>query len=51
MNPEHLEKIEKSIQNMKEKKSRIYFFTQDTKGNAKASVRLIYVVEDQWRVF
>ena len=27
---------------MKEKKSRIYFFVQDTKGNAKASVRLIY---------
>jgi len=42
MNTEHLEKIERSIQNMKEKKSRIYFFVQDTKGNAKASVRLIY---------
>jgi hypothetical protein len=27
---------------MKEKKSRIYFITQDTKGNAKASVRYIY---------
>jgi hypothetical protein len=27
---------------MKEKKSRIYFIVQDTKGNAKASVRYIY---------
>jgi len=42
MNTENLEKIEKSIQNMKDKKSRIYFFVQDTKGNAKASIRLIY---------
>ena len=42
MNTENLQKIEQSIQNMKEKKSRIYFFVQDTKGNARASVRLIY---------
>jgi biopolymer transport protein ExbD len=42
MNTEQIEKLEKSINNMKEKKSRIYFITQDTKGNAKASVRYIY---------
>jgi hypothetical protein len=42
MNPEQILKIEKSIQNLKEKKSRIYFFVQDTKGNAKASVAYIY---------
>ena len=36
------EKVKLSIQNLKDKKSRIYFLIQDTKGNAKASVRLIY---------
>jgi hypothetical protein len=36
------EKVKQSIQNLKDKKSRIYFLIQDTKGNAKASVRLIY---------
>lgn len=36
------EKVLLSIQNLKEKKSRIYFMVQDTKGNAKASVRYIY---------
>ena len=36
------EKVKQSIQNLKDKKSRIYFLVQDTKGNAKASVRLIY---------
>ena len=36
------EKVKQSIQNLKDKKSRIYFLTQDTKGNARASVRLIY---------
>ena len=36
------EKVKVSIQNLKDKKSRIYFLVQDTKGNAKASVRLIY---------
>ena len=36
------EKVKQSIQNLKNKKSRIYFLVQDTKGNAKASVRLIY---------
>jgi hypothetical protein len=36
------EKVELSIKNLKDKKSRIYFLVQDTKGNAKASVRYIY---------
>jgi hypothetical protein len=42
MNTEQIQKLEKSINNMKEKTSRIYFVVQDTKGNAKASVRYIY---------
>jgi hypothetical protein len=42
MSTENYEKLEKSINNMKEKLSRIYFMVQDTKGNAKASVKYIY---------
>jgi hypothetical protein len=42
MNSEQILKLEKSIQNMKDKKSKIYFMVQDTKGNAKASVRYVY---------
>ena len=42
MNQEQISKLEKSIQNMKDKSSRIYFLVQDTKGNARASVRYIY---------
>ncbi len=42
MSTENYEKLEKSINNMKEKLSRIYFMVQDTKGNAKGSVRYIY---------
>jgi len=42
MNQENVKKLERSIQNLKEKSSRIYFFVQDTKGNAKASIRYIY---------
>ena len=42
MNQEQISKLEKSVQNMKDKSSRIYFLVQDTKGNAKASVRYIY---------
>jgi len=38
------EKAKLSIQNLKEKKSRIYFLIQDTKGVAKASVRFIYEI-------
>jgi hypothetical protein len=36
------EKVKKSIQNLREKKSIIYFLVQDTKGNPKASVKYIY---------
>ena len=36
------EKAELSIKNLREKKSRIYLFVQDTKGNARASIRYIY---------
>jgi hypothetical protein len=42
MNNDNHEKLEMSINKMKEKLSRIYFMVQDTKGNAKASVRYIY---------
>jgi hypothetical protein len=44
MNEEQISKLEKSIQNMKDKTARIYFLVQDTKGNAKASVRYVYQV-------
>jgi hypothetical protein len=37
-----VEKIRKSISNIDEKKLNIYFFVQDTKGNAKASLKYIY---------
>jgi len=36
------EKIQLSLTNLKEKKSRIYFLVQDTKGNARASIKFIY---------
>jgi len=42
MTPEQLSKLESSIENLKSKKSRLYFLVQDTKGNAKASVSFIY---------
>jgi len=42
MENELKEKVKNSIKILKEKKARIYFLVQDTKGNAKASVRLIY---------
>ena len=42
MEQDRLEKLEKSIQNMKDKKSRIYLLVQDTKGNARASISYIY---------
>ena len=35
-------RVENSIKNLREKKFKIYFFVQDTKGNAKASIRYIY---------
>jgi hypothetical protein len=42
MNQEQITKLEESIQNMKDKTSRIYLMVQDTKGNAKGSVRYTY---------
>lgn len=42
MNQEQISKLELSIQNMKDKKSRIYLLVQDTKGNARASIAYIY---------
>ena len=42
MNQEQITKLKESIQNMKDKTSRIYLMVQDTKGNAKGSVRYIY---------
>jgi len=42
MDTEKLKKIEESIENLKNKNVNFYFLTQDTKGNAKASVRFIY---------
>jgi hypothetical protein len=38
------EKVKLSIQNLRDRKSRIYFLVQDTKGNPKASVRYIYQI-------
>ena len=35
-------KLEKSIEILKSKQSRIYLFVQDTKGNPRASIRYIY---------
>jgi len=42
MTQEQISKLEKSIENLKNKQSRIYFLVQDTKGNAKASISYIY---------
>ena len=42
MELEKIQKVEGSIENLKSRKSRIYFMVQDTKGNPKASVRYIY---------
>lgn len=42
MNQEQISKIERSIKNLEDKKNRIYFLVQDTKGNAKASIAHIY---------
>jgi hypothetical protein len=42
MDENRLLKLEKSVENLKNKSARIYFFVQDTKGNAKAGVRYIY---------
>lgn len=39
---EIIQKLESSVENFKNKNFKIYFFTQDTRGNANASVRYIY---------
>lgn len=42
MDLEKIQKIEGSLENLKNKSSRIYFLVQDTKGNPKAGIRHIY---------
>jgi glycosyltransferase involved in cell wall biosynthesis len=42
MEQSQVEKIKLSIQNLRSKKSKLYFFVHDTKGNAKASIKYIY---------
>jgi hypothetical protein len=42
MDQEKLSKLEKSIENLRNKNLRIYFLAQDTRGNAKASIAYIY---------
>jgi len=42
MEQSQIEKVKLSIQNLRNKNSRIYFFVHDTKGNAKASIKYIY---------
>jgi len=42
MNEETILKVEQSVKNLTDKSHRIYFLVQDTKGNAKAGVRMIY---------
>lgn len=37
-------KIRESIENLRNKSAKLYFLVQDTKGNAKASVRFIYQI-------
>lgn len=42
MDLQKISKIEKSIENLKNKQSKVYFLVQDTRGNAKASISYIY---------
>lgn len=42
MEEQQIEKVKLSIEKLKNKTSRIYFFVHDTKGNAKASIKYIY---------
>jgi len=44
MEQEIIDKIKGSIENLEGKKFKVYFFTPDTKGYAKASVRHIYEI-------
>ena len=42
MEKDTIKKLEKSIENLREKKSKLFFLVQDTKGNAKGGIRYIY---------
>ena len=42
MDQPQIDKVKLSISNLREKKSKLYFFIHDTKGNAKASIKYIY---------
>jgi hypothetical protein len=42
MEQQQIDKVKSSIQNLKERNSKVYFFVHDTKGNAKASIKYIY---------
>lgn len=42
MEQAQIDKVKLSIQNLKDKKSKVYFFLHDTKGNARASIKYIY---------
>lgn len=42
MSNDFLLKLENSVNNLKNKKCKLHFLVQDTKGNAKASIRYIY---------
>jgi len=42
MEQTQIEKVKLSIQNLKDRKSKVYFFVHDTKGNATASIKYIY---------
>jgi len=42
MSNDFLLKLENSVNNLKDKKCKLHFLVQDTKGNAKASIRYIY---------
>lgn len=42
MNDQTVANLQKSVSNLENKSARIYFISQDTKGNAKASIRYIY---------
>lgn len=44
------EKVLAAIDNLKNKKSRIYFIVNDTKGNPKASVRYIYQMAESLKL-
>ena len=42
MDQPQIDKVKLSISNLREKKSKLYFFIHYTKGNAKASIKYIY---------